>query len=171
LRISWTRRQIWALFPLIGVALLLPRLLLWVQISTAFVAWPWQFDLAEGVNLDATLKLAQGSNIYRHNGPDSFLSAPYTPLFYIFNAPFTWVTGPSFGVGRALSLVSTLAIAVLLFYVVWMVTSVRSAGVLAGALWLSISPVIVWSALYLQHIPALALGLSLIQHLTLPTKA
>ena len=56
-------------------------------------------------------------------------------------------------------MLATLAIAVLLFYIVRKVTSVWSAGVLAGALWLSISPVITWSALYTQHTLALALGL------------
>jgi hypothetical protein len=151
-------RRIWALLPLVGVLFLLPRLVLWVQIGTTFVAWPWQFDSAEGVNLNATVELAQGHNIYAPNGPDYFISAPYTPLFYLLNVPFTWLTGPSLGVGRAISMLATLAIAVLLFYVVRKMTSVWSAGVLAGALWLSISPVITWSALYTQHTLSLALG-------------
>jgi hypothetical protein len=151
-------RIIWSALPLLGVLFLLPRLYLWAQTGTTFIAWPWQFDLAEGVNLNATVLLAQGHNIYIPNVPESFVSAPYTPLFYLLNVPFTWITGPSFGVGRTISMLSTLAVAVLLFYVVRRVTSVWSAGVLAGALWLSISPVITWSALYTQHTLALALG-------------
>src|SRR6266496_3512824 len=105
-------RRFWTLLPLLGVLLLSPRLVLWVQIGTTFVAWPWQFDSAEGVNLNATVELAQGHNIYAHNGPNAFISAPYTPLFYLLNVPFTWFTGPSFGVGRAISMLATLAIAV-----------------------------------------------------------
>jgi hypothetical protein len=140
------------------VALLVPRLLLWAQTSLAFVAWPWQFDLAEGVNLDASVLLSQGHNIYAHNGPEAFTSAPYTPLFYLLNVPFAWAFGPSFGGGRAISMLATLAAAALLFYVTTRITSVWSAGLLAGAMWLSLSPVIVWSGLYTQSILAAALG-------------
>src|SRR5205085_10403321 len=35
-----------------------------------------------------------------------------------------------------------------------------SAGLLAGALWLTFSPVMIWAALYTQHILALAFGLA-----------
>ncbi len=151
-------RYLWTALPLVGVIFLLPRLFLWAQMSLTFIAWPWQFDLAEGVNLDATVQLAQGHNIYGHNGPDAFTSAPYTPLFYLLNVPVTWLFGPSFGFGRAISMLATLAVALLLFYVVRVVTSSWSAGVLVGAIWLSVSPVIVWSALFTQSTLAPALG-------------
>jgi hypothetical protein len=150
--------RILLVLPLLGVIFLLPRLFLWAQMSLTFVAWPWQFDLAEGVNLDATVQLAQGHNIYAHNGPDAFTSAPYTPLFYLINLPSTWLFGPSFGFGRAISMLATLAIALLLFYVVRVITSSWSSGLLAGAIWLSVSPVIVWSALFTQSTLAPALG-------------
>jgi len=153
-------RYLWMALPLVGVLFLLPRLLLWAQMSLTFIAWPWQFDLAEGVNLDATVQLAQGRNIYARKGPDAFTSAPYTPLFYLLNVPFTWLFGPSFGFGRAISTLATLTAALLLCYMVWKVTSVWSAGVLAGALWLSVSPLIIWSPLYTQSTLAPALGFS-----------
>jgi len=72
--------------------------------------------------------------------------------------PLTWLFGPSFAGGRIISLLATVAIALLLFYVTTKITSFWSAGVFAGALWLSISPVIVWSALYTQGTLAPALG-------------
>jgi hypothetical protein len=136
-----------ALLPLIGIGLLLPRLWRFVQVSTGFVAWPWQFDFSEGVNLNATTLLAHGTNIYRHNGPESFVSAPYTPFYYVLNVPLTWLLGPTFGPGRVMSLVATVAIAVLISYCVRKVSASWGFGALAGAVWLSASPVIVWSAL------------------------
>jgi hypothetical protein len=157
-RVRALGRYIWPALPLVGVVLLLPRLLSWAQISLGFVTWPWQFDLAEGVNLDATVLLSQGHNIYAPNGPDAFTSAPYTPLFYLLNVPLTWLFGPSFAGGRIISLLATLSVALLLVYVTGKITTSWSAGVFAGALWLSISPVIVWSALYTQSTLALALG-------------
>jgi hypothetical protein len=141
-------------------AFLLPRVLSLLGLGVSLVAWPWQFDYDEGINLNATLQLAEGRNIYRHNGPEEFISAPYPPFFYILNAPVAAIAGPYFGFGRALSLLSTLAIAVLLAYIVRRVTSTWYGGLIAAALWLSLSPVIVWSSLYKQDMPALALGLA-----------
>jgi len=146
--------------PLICSVLFLPRLWKFGQISMGFIAWPWQFDFTEGVNLNATSMLAQGSNIYRHNGPDSFVSAPYTPLFYLLNVPFTWLMGPTFGPGRVISMLATIAIAVLLVYGVWKITSYWACGVLSGVIWLSASPVIIWAALYTQSMLAPALELA-----------
>lgn len=146
------------IFAAAAITLLLPRLLLFIQVSTTFIAWPWQFDYTEGVNLNATVQLAQAHNIYQHNGPDSFISAPYPPIFYLLTAPVTWLTGPSFAFGRTLSLLATIAIAFLLIYAIRRVTSRSLPGLLAAVLWLSLSPVIVWGALYTQHIIALMFG-------------
>ena len=158
---SSSRRLSWVEAGTLGVALglLFPRLYLFAQTSGSLLSWPWQFDYDEGINLNATLQLASGHNIYRHNGPEGFLSAPYPPIFYLLNAPLTWVTGPQLTSGRIFSLIATLAIAVLLALIVRRITGAWTAGVLASALWLSLSPVIVWSTLYKQDMPALALGL------------
>jgi len=134
-------------------------LLSFAEISTSLVAWPWQFDFDEGINLNATLQLAQGHNIYRLNGPEGFISAPYPPLLYIVNAPVSWVTGAALWPGRLISLLGTLAIAALIAYIIRRVTGLWGVGLLAGGLWLSLSPVIVWSSLYKQDMPALALAL------------
>ena len=50
-------------------------------------------------------------------------------------------------------------LAILLFYIIRKATSAWPAGLFAGILWLSLSPVIVWSALFKQDMLALALGL------------
>ena len=145
---------------LLGTLLLAPRLFAFAEVAWSLVAWPWQFDYDEGINLNAAVQLAEGRNIYRSNGPGEFISAPYTPFLYLLLAPLTWVAGPELWTGRALSLLSTLAIAALIFWIVRRVTGgLWWAGVFAGALWLSLSPVIVWSSLYKQDMPALALGL------------
>jgi hypothetical protein len=148
------------LVPALFVLLLAPRLLTFVEAGASRVAWPWQIDYAEGVNLNAAFELSQGHNIYRHNGPDAFLSAPYPPVFFFLTSPVMAFTGPSFGWGRILSLLATAVVALLIFYVVWRLARNWAAGALAGALWLSLSPVIVWSAFFKQDIPAMALDLA-----------
>jgi hypothetical protein len=180
-------KSLWLLPPLVGLVLLLPRLTLFLGVNLGFVAWPWQFDFTEGVDLDAVNLLAHGTNIYGHIGPDAFVSAPYTPLYFVVNAAITRITGPSFGPGRAMSLGATVLIALLIGYIVWMVGKGSGAtdrggpeaedvapvpssklskllllacGVFAGVLWLALSPVIVWGALYTPNMPALMFGVA-----------
>ncbi len=142
----------------VACGFLIPRVILFGQVTVAFVAWPWQFDYTEGVNLNATVQLSQGHNIYMHNGPNSFISAPYPPLFYLLDAPFNRLFGPSFTLGRIISLAATLLVAALLVYAVQWVTRRWLPGILAAMLWLSLTPVIIWAALYTQHILALMFG-------------
>src|SRR5438045_1703780 len=111
-----------ALAILTGV-LLLPRLLIFAQMGASMLAWPWQFDYDEGINLSAAYQLATGHNIYQHNGPDSFISSPYPPFLFILNAPFLWITGPSLTPGRVIAVISTLALPVFLFVVISKATS------------------------------------------------
>ena len=144
----------------VGILLLVPRLVSFWNITISLVLWPWQFDFDEGHNLNATVLLAQGTNIYQPNGPGGFISAPYTPLFYMINAPFTWLLGPAFGPGRLVSALATVAIAILLAAIIHTLTGRWSLGLLAGTLWLSFSPVIVWAGFYKQDMPAMALELA-----------
>lgn len=140
--------------------LLAPRLLSFVTLGITRISWPWSLDFVEGINLNAVLHLADGGNIYRHNGPDGFLSAPYTPLFYLLNVPFAWLSGPSLASGRAMSFIATILIAGLLGYVVWRASRLLIPAILSGVLWISLGPTIVWSAFYKQDIPAVMLDLA-----------
>src|SRR6478672_7627306 len=117
-------KSLWSLAlllpPILGVILLLPRLAQFVGVGVGFVAWPWQFDFTEGVDLDTVNLMAHGTNIYGHFGPDGFVSAPYTPLYFLVNAVTTRLGGLSFGPGRAMSLGATVLIAVVIGYIVWL---------------------------------------------------
>src|SRR5688572_21600027 len=153
---------------LCGLLLLLlaPRLWQFVELGATRAVWPWQLDFVEGINLNATLQLAEGRNIYRINGPEEFISAPYTPLYHILTLPFAWLSGPSLTGGRIITLLSTLGIAALLVYIVRGVTRLWWPGLwsicpalVSGALWLSLGPTIVWSTFYKQDITAMMLDL------------
>jgi hypothetical protein len=176
-------KSLWSLVlllpPIVGAILLLPRLAQFVGVGVGFVVWPWQFDFTEGVDLDTVNLMAHGTNVYGHFGPDAFVSAPYTPLYFLVNAVTTRLGGLSFGPGRAMSLGATVLIAVTIGYMVWLAgkrwevsngkqdeaivapapVAARllspACALFAGALWLSLSPVIVWSALYEPNMPAL----------------
>ena len=70
----------------------------------------YPLDYGEAPLVDQAMRLAAGQNIYR---PD-LSSPPYTisnypPLYALSMAPFARLFGPSFLVGRAISLLCTLA--------------------------------------------------------------
>src|SRR5688572_21478341 len=142
------------------LVLLVPRLWQFGELGVTRAVWPWQLDFVEGINLNATLQLAEGRNIYRINGPEEFISAPYTPLYHILNLPFAWLSGPSLMGGRIITLLSTLGIAALLAYIIRRVTRLWWPGLVSGALWLSLGPTIVWSAFYKQDITAMLFDLA-----------
>ena len=147
---------------LFGLALglaLLPRLGLFAGFAGANLAWPWQFDYDEGVNLHAAWALAHGMDIYFANPPDRFLSAPYPPLLYVLTAPLLWLGGLGLPGPRLLVFAATLAIAALLAYLTRREGLPWPGALACGALWLALSPVIIWATLYKQDMVALACGL------------
>lgn len=142
----------------VGLALL-PRLLDYFGYSWSAIWFPWQIDYDEGVNINASWLLSQGFNIYGSNPPGHFVSALYSPLFYILNAAAIKLWGLNIASGRLLSFTGALSIAALLW--VWVYTETRRImpGLVAAALWLSLGIVYAWSSFYKQDMPALALGL------------
>jgi 4-amino-4-deoxy-L-arabinose transferase-like glycosyltransferase len=155
-----TRPRVLAALCLILGLLLLPRLALFAQFTSALLTWPWQFDYDEGVNLHAAWLLAHGANIYLPNPPDRFISAPYPPALYLLSAPLLLLGGIQLQGPRVLVLLATLAIAALLAYLVRREPAPWPVALLAAALWLCLSPVIIWAALYKQDMAGLAFGVA-----------
>jgi hypothetical protein len=149
-----------ALFSLLVGLLLVPRLLLFAGFNAALLAWPWQFDYDEGVNLHAAALLAGAQNIYLPNPPDHFISAPYPPMLYLLSVPLIWLGGVHLAAPRVLLLLATLAVGGLLVVLARRTGAGWPQALLPGALWLSISPVIIWATLYKQDMLGLAWGLA-----------
>jgi hypothetical protein len=126
--------------------------------ALAVLTFPWQIDFDEGIILRAAWMLAQGQNPYHAPRPDAFTSATYPPLFYVLNAVWLWLSGPTLLSGRVISLVAALVIGGLLAWWVWLECRSRLAALLAALVWLSLSPVYVWSTFFKPDM--LALGLT-----------
>jgi hypothetical protein len=99
-----------AVAALLGAPLLALLPLVW-QLGAhvaAVLAYPWQIDYDEGIVLRAAWMLAQGQNPYHAPRPDAFTSATYPPLFYLLNALWLRLAGPTLLSGRVIALVATL---------------------------------------------------------------
>jgi hypothetical protein len=150
-----------AVAALLGAPLLALLPLVW-QLGAhvaAVLAYPWQIDYDEGIVLRAAWMLAQGQNPYHAPRPDAFTSATYPPLFYLLNALWLRLAGPTLLSGRVIALVATLLAGGALAWWVWYEGRSRLAAALTAALWLSLSPVYVWSTFFKPDLPALALTL------------
>ena len=160
-RLLPARRIVFALL-IIALLGLLARALISGLTAAVIFNHPFQLDESEGMIVAETMLLDDGESIYRNLTPDLFISAPYPPLFYLFNWPFQSLAGdePTFKGGRALSILATLLTGLAIFGVVWSVTRDRLAGALGAAAWWSLGLVAFWGSLVKPDMLAVALGLA-----------
>jgi len=125
-------------------------------------SFPFQLDESEGMIVAETMLLSQGTNIFDPVTPDLFVAAPYPPLFYVLALPFQALLGdePTFKVGRAITLFSTLVAVISIFGIVVQLTRSRLAGVVGALGFWSLSLVTFWGSLVKPDMLALALGLA-----------
>lgn len=124
--------------------------------------YPFQFDESEGMIVAETMLLDQGVPIYNKNTPELFIAAPYPPLFYLLCWPFQSLLGdePSFKIGRAISILSTLLVSLSIFGIVYTFTRSRLAGAVGALLFASLGLVNFWGSLVKPDVFALALGVA-----------
>ncbi|MDQ6694672.1 MAG: hypothetical protein M3014_09670 [Chloroflexota bacterium] len=129
--------------------------------SVQMFSYPFQFDESEGMIVAETMLLDHGTGIYGNLTPDLFIAAPYPPLFYLLNLPFQHLLGsePTFKPGRAISMLSTLFIALSIFGITRSLTGSRLGGLLGALAWLSFDLVLFWGSLVKPDMLALASGL------------
>src|SRR3954451_12319518 len=152
---------------LLGVLLLLlvalgARTFASAQMSAQMFAYPFQFDESEGMIVAETLLLDRGTNIYEKPAGDLFVAAPYPPLYYLLAWPAQHMVGtePSFKIGRALTMVATLAAGVCILGIVVALSGDLLAGLIAAALWWSLGLVAFWGSLVKPDMLAITLGLA-----------
>lgn len=148
-----------------AVALLLAGLLVKVAFASTTVAtmfqYPFQFDESEGMIVAETMLLDQGVPIFNPNTPQMFIAAPYPPVFYVLCWPFQHLLGsePSFKIGRAISILSTLAVGLAIFGIVFRFTKSKLGGIAGALIIWSLGLITFWGSLVKPDMLALALGL------------
>ncbi len=160
-----SKRGDWATWALGGALALLALLLTLrvldnARIMAGLFVWPFQHDESESMIVAETLLLDHGVNIYAKLTPQQFIAAPYPPLYYLLNWPAIHLLGPTFKVGRALSLAATLAVGLLLIALTRRLTGDRLAAVIAAPAWGAIGIVGFWGVLVKPDMLTVALGLA-----------
>lgn len=124
------------------------------------LAFPYPLNYGEGPLLDQAVRLAALENIYPSDiSKPPYVVSNYPPLFVLLQAPLVWAFGPEFWYGRAISLASTVAAAVLIAQILHALTRDRTASAAGGLSFLAVPFVLHWSSL--DRVDALGLALTL----------
>lgn len=140
----------------------LPRI---VAFWAGALRWPFPMQGSESLVVWEAGRLLRGEGLYVTNGPDrhGFVSAPYTPLYFVAVAA-TQALGPTgYTGGRLIALGSWLVALALVAALVRAVAPGRAGwvGALVAALGLAtFSPGVIWAVRAKPTVPALALALA-----------
>ncbi|MBN9391503.1 MAG: hypothetical protein J0I20_25955 [Chloroflexi bacterium] len=152
---------------LVGFGLLLAKLLFSLNIAWQIFNFAFQVDESESMIVAETLMMDHGTNIYALPGPDLFISAPYTPFYYLLNWLPLHFLGSSFKPGRLISFLAAVGIAWLIYKLVtayarqggFSLVRARVAAALAVLIWSALGLVAFWGIAVKPDITALFLGL------------
>jgi hypothetical protein len=152
---------------LLAGGLLLAKLLFSLNIMWQILNFAFQVDESESMIVAETLLMSRGTDIYARPGLDLFVSAPYTPFYYLLNWPFIQLFGISFKPGRLISFLAACGIAWLIYRFVIAYSLRRNpecpnrpAALLASLAWGSLGLVAFWGIAVKPDILALFLSLS-----------
>ncbi len=140
------------------VAFLIPALL-GLATGVAAVRFPYQLSYGEGPLLNHAYRLAQGAQIYTRDLQDyPYLVVNYPPVYIFLYASFGRLLGFSLGVGRAISFIASLVVAVSLGATAYALCRDLVAAGVAGLAFLGQPYVAVWSGFARVDLLALALA-------------
>ena len=132
---------------------------LFVRHGLAALAFPYPLNYGEGPLLDQTVRLQDLQNIYPADlSKPPYVVSNYPPLFILLQAPLVWALGPAFFYGRAISLISTIAVAALIAMTLHAFTRDKMASATGGLTFLAVPFVLHWSSL--DRVDMLGLALS-----------
>src|SRR5262245_30420529 len=168
----------WAGLGVVALALLVP-LGRFFDTSSPWLDFPYTSPGSEGLILYETLLLKHGGNIYAPITQESFISGPYPPVYYWLAALTLPDTLPDFSdpanvtslprSGRVISLVATVvAGALVALFVIFeggyttrkgkrAIAHAALAGIIGGALLLTLPQVLVWATRFRGDMLMLAL--------------
>ena len=133
--------------------------------------WPYPRQGSESLMVWEAGRLARGESIYVANGPErhSFVSGPYTPLYFLAVAATLRLTDTVYTGGRLIALGAWLTLLATVGALIWTLVPRRAGalGALVGVAGLAtFTPGIIWATRVKPTIPALALaviGLLIVQ--------
>lgn len=132
--------------------LMLVHTLVYLVFGVALIPFPFDYDQAEGFELNNAILLATGRCPYCNNDVFPFYGSGYPPLFHLLMVPFVKLFGPQFWYGRLIVFGATAVTATAVAWAVYRDTGHRMVATIAGLAFLSSNYVYHIGPLLRQHL-------------------
>ncbi len=140
----------------LALGLMVLHVVIYFAFGAALIPFPFDYDQAEGFELNNAILFAQGQCPYCDNDTFPFYASGYTPFFHLLMVPFVWVFGPDFWYGRLIIFSATLVTAGAIAYAVHrhstQTGTIRWAALLAGMAFLASNYIYHIGPLLRQHL-------------------
>lgn len=134
------------------LCLTLVHTLVYLAYGVALIPFPFDYDQAEGFELNNAVLLASGRCPYCNNDVFPFYGSGYPPLFHLLMVPFVKLFGPQFWYGRLMIFGATLVTALAIAWAVYHDSRHRLIATIAGLAFLSSNYVYHIGPLLRQHL-------------------
>lgn len=128
------------------------HVLIYIAFGMSLIPFPFDYDQAEGFELNNAILLSQGECPYCNNEEFPFYASGYAPFFHILMVPFVWLFGADFWYGRLLIFLATFVTAGAIAYAVQRSEKRLWIGLLAGASFLASNYIYHIGPLLRQHL-------------------
>lgn len=126
--------------------------LIYFAFGIALIPFPFDYDQAEGYELNNAVLMAQGECPYCDNDVFPFYGSGYPPVFHILMVPFVWLFGPQLWYGRLIIFLATFITALAISRAVYRDGKQTWIAVIAGLAFLASNYIYHIGPLLRQHL-------------------
>ena len=149
-KLQWQTIQQYLLWAALLVMIL--HVVIYVTFGIAVIPFPFDYDQAEGYELNNAILLSQGGCPYCDNDVFPFYGSGYPPVFHMLMVPFVWLFGANYWYGRLIIFASTLVTAGAIAWAAHHTEKHRWVAILAGCSFLASNYIYHIGPLLRQHL-------------------
>lgn len=146
----WTKIQQALL--IIALVIMTLHVVIYIVFGVALIPFPFDYDQAEGFELNNAILLSQGGCPYCDNDVYPFYASGYAPFFHVLMVPFVWLFGANYWYGRLIIFVATLVTSGAISFAIWRDEKRLWVGLLAGMAFLASNFIYHIGPLLRQHL-------------------
>lgn len=134
------------------LSLVIIHTLIYIAFGVALIPFPFDYDQAEGYELNNAVLIAEGGCPYCDNDVFPFYGSGYPPVFHVMMIPFVQIFGPQFWYGRLIIFLSTFIMASAIGWAVYRQEKRKVVALIAGLAFLSSNYIYHIGPLLRQHL-------------------
>lgn len=136
----------------LAAILMLLHVIVYLSFGIALIPFPFDYDQAEGFELNNAILFAEGGCPYCDNDVYPFYASGYAPFYHVLMTPFVWLFGAEFWYGRLIIFLATIITAIAIAYTIWRDEKRLWIGIIAGSAFLASNFIYHIGPLLRQHL-------------------